>query len=470
MPYETGTILNGKVNNITERGVYVSIDNDTFGFLPNKKMPSLLGEDGIFSGAKYDFVMVAVEKVRSDGMLLLCDVSYWMKQQSIIEFKERYEPGSIFPCEVKKVSASRAEILVDNSIEGTITKEHLGWNAINKVSDVLYEGEPINAVFVGEENGKLLFGLKYLQEKPYDDALYELSLDDLLKHIGHSGTEFIGECQKRGDYLFLENLYSSNPGEEGKILVDPKYGYNLRAIIVNKNCGAIEGNFYKFNLVLLPKDTRLERNQLFQFKAENIQHVLRDPFSDDVLKAFKKNISPATNITAAHLLAEVGKNMYSSKDRMFFELIQNADDASSETGVSVSVKTEGDYLSIVHNGFSFDREDFEAITSAANGTKKANENKTGYKGIGFKSVFTDSEEVMIKTGGYQFKYQKTHPGFNDFEKFYFFVNELSTDEQKSRFLERFSSERARFAGVNDIPWQLEPIWVKRERLRGIELS
>ena len=157
MPYETGTILNGKVNNITERGVYVSIDNDTFGFLPNKKMPSLLGEDGIFSGAKYDFVMVAVEKVRSDGMLLLCDVSYWMKQQSIIEFKERYEPGSIFPCEVKKVSASRAEILVDNSIEGTITKEHLGWNAINKVSDVLYEGEPINAVFVGEENGKLLF-------------------------------------------------------------------------------------------------------------------------------------------------------------------------------------------------------------------------------------------------------------------------------------------------------------------------
>ena len=107
------------------------------------------------------------------------------------------------------------------------------------------------------------------------------------------------------------------------------------------------------------------------------------------------------------------------------------------------------------------------MTSAANGTKKANENKTGYKGIGFKSVFTDSEEVLIKTGGYQFKYQKTHPGFNDFEKFYFFVNELSSDEQKARFLERFSSERARFAGVNDIPWQLEPIWVKRENFPAI---
>lgn len=467
MPYEIGTILNGKVNNITERGVYVTIDNDTFGFLPNKKMPSLLGADGLFSGTKYDFVLVAVEKIRSDGMLLLCDVSYWMKQQSINEFKERYEPGTIFPCEVKKVSSSRAIILVDNTIEGTITKELLGWNAINKVSDVLYEGEPINAVYVGEENGRLLFGMKFLQEKPYDEALYDLSLEDLLKHIGHCGTEFIGECQKHGDYLFLENLYSANSGEEGKILVDPKYGYNLRAIIVSKNCGVAEGGFYKFHLVLLSKDARLERNQLFQFKAEGIQPVPRNPFSDDVLKAFKKNISPATNITAAHLLAEVGKNMYSSKDRMFFELVQNADDASSETGVSVSVKTEGDYLTVVHNGFSFDREDFEAITSAANGTKKANENKTGYKGIGFKSVFTDSEEVLIRTGGYQFKYQKTHPVFSDFEKFYFFVNELSKDEQKARFLERFSSERARFAGVNDIPWQLEPIWVKRENFPAI---
>lgn len=468
MTHEIGTILNGKINNITERGVYVTIDNTTFGFLPNKKMPSLLGEDGLYSGEKYDFVKVVVEKVRPDNMLLLCDISYWMKKRLTNEFKKRYEPGTIFPCEVKKVSASHAEILVDNSIDGIITKEHLGWNVINKVSDVLYVGELINAVFVGEENGKLMFGLKYLQEKPYDEALYDLSIEDLLKRIGHSGTEFIGECQKHGEYLFLENLYSANPGEEGKILVDQKYGYNLRAIIVNKNCSAVEGSFYKFHLVLLPKEARLERNQLFQFKAEGIQFVPRNPFSDDVLKAFKKNTSPATNITAAHLLAEVGKNMYSSKDRMFFELIQNADDASSETGVSVSVKTEGDYLTIVHNGYSFDRDDFEAITSAANGTKKANENKTGYKGIGFKSVFTDSEEVLIRTGGYQFKYQKTHPGFSDFERFYFFVNELSTDEQKAGFLERFSREKSRFAGVNDIPWQLEPIWVKRENFPAIE--
>lgn len=393
MPYNIGTVLDGKVNNVKDTGIYVQIDYDTFGFMPNAKMQSHLDINGVYSGNKYDRIRVVIEDIRPDGMLLFCDLDHWTKKQVLEKFKERYEPGTIFPCEVKTVTASRAEILVCNAVEGYINKEQLGWNAINRVSDILYEGESINAVFVGEENGELLFGLKYLQEKPYDDALYGLSLNDLLGYIRHSGTMFIGECQKRGNYTFFENLYSVNPEEEGKILVDPKYGYNLRAIVPNRNAAVEEGNFYKFNLVLLPKESRLKRNQLFQFRAENIQQVSRNPYSDDMLKAFKKNISPA--------------------------MIQNADDASSETGVSVSVKTEGDYLTVVHNGFSFDREDFEAITSAANGTKKANENKTGYKGIGFKSVFTDSEEVLIRTGGYQFKYQKTHPGFSNFEKFYF---------------------------------------------------
>ena len=269
MPHSVGDILYGKVNNIKDNGVYVSIDNETFGFLPNKKMPSYLDKFGQFTGVKYDRVKVVIEYVRHDGMLLLCDSDYWAKK---LEFISRYKPGTatIFPCEVKSVSNHYATVLVNNTIEGHINKEQLGWNAINKVSDVLYVGEPINAVFVGEENGKLMFGLKYLQDKPYEDALYDLSLEDLLKFCGHSGTEFIGECQFRGSYVFMENLYSNNPGEKGKILTDKKYGYNLKAIVQEMNTGVINGHFYKFNLTLLPKEARLERNQLFQFKAINI--------------------------------------------------------------------------------------------------------------------------------------------------------------------------------------------------------
>ncbi|MBQ9254932.1 MAG: ATP-binding protein [Clostridia bacterium] len=151
--------------------------------------------------------------------------------------------------------------------------------------------------------------------------------------------------------------------------------------------------------------------------------------------------------------------MYASKDRMFFELIQNADDAASENGVIVYIETLGDYLVIRHNGKSFDKDDFYAITSSANGTKKANENKTGYKGIGFKSVFTDSEKVFIKTGGYQFKFDRNDERFTDFDKFYFYVNDINTEEKKQIFIQKFNKERSEFKGVIDIPWQLEPIWV-----------
>ena len=153
--------------------------------------------------------------------------------------------------------------------------------------------------------------------------------------------------------------------------------------------------------------------------------------------------------------------MYSSKDRMFFELIQNADDASSKEGVLLDVFTEGDYLIISHDGFNFDRNDFKAINSSANGTKKANENKTGYKGIGFKSVFTDSEEVFIKTGGYQFKFDKHNSRFSDFESFYFFVREINSEESRINFLNKFADEKKEFNGVKDIPWQIVPIWVDK---------
>lgn len=146
---------------------------------------------------------------------------------------------------------------------------------------------------------------------------------------------------------------------------------------------------------------------------------------------------------------------------MFFELIQNADDASAQKGVNVKIRTIGDYLVIKHNGFAFSKDDFEAITSAANGTKKANENKTGYKGIGFKSVFTDSEEVIIFTGGYKFKFDRNEPIFRNFEDFYFKINNFATEQQKLDFLRTFQSEKKKFEGVKDIPWQLEPIWTEQ---------
>lgn len=471
MKYAIGDTQKARINKIQENGCYCSLTHSQFGFMPNKMMPSYFDENGNLTKSVGDQVTVVVNKISNNGFITLSDISWYEKMREIIrereekaiirqrntDFVSKFELGTKFKAGVLKVRTSMVIIKVED-IQGIIRKEDTNWNEIDRLEDLLFEGETVEVVYIEHKNNKLFFSLKLLNEKPYDEDLYNLSLLDLLKFTGHESNVFIGIAKQYHYGLFIENLYSTSVNQRGKLLVDPFFGYNLRAIVPNANFNIEENKYYKIEIELAPKNKRLERNQLFQFVATNIVET-ENPYKADVNLTFAKSTSPRDCAALAHTLAEVGKNMYSSKDRMFFELVQNADDAAAQKGVNINVKSEGDFLIMRHNGKSFDKDDFDAITSSANGTKKANENKTGYKGIGFKSVFTDSEIVFIKTGGYQFKFDKNDPRFINFEKFYFFVNGYNTEQQKKDFLQKFCSERSKFRGVSDIPWQLEPIWI-----------
>ena len=300
------------------------------------------------------------------------------------------------------------------------------------------------------------------EQRMYSPELYELDLSQLLNKIGIDSPTFIGQAKRSQNGLFFENIYSNSDSKSGVLLSDPIYGYNLKVDIIQQN-GSIdikEGKYYKFRIEFAEnKDIRIERNQPFLFRAIDIEEA-ENPYYNDVKIAFQRNTTnPSSNQRDAKLLEEIGKNMYSSKERMFYELIQNADDSAASNGVKIFAKTDQDYLIIKYNGYSFNKDDFEAITSAANGTKKTNENKTGYKGIGFKSVFTDSTQVYIKTGGYQFRFDKNDKVFEDFDSFYLQNNPtLTNEESKKEFLKLFDYDKKHFNGVHSIPWQLEPIW------------
>ena len=465
-----------RINKIQENGCYCSflpLWQNQFGFMPNRLMPSLFDENGNFTKSVGDNVEVAIYNINDKGFITLSDITTYEKEQDKLRKKEEkaimkqrvesfassHECGTKFEAEVIRVQNSKVIIQVGD-IQGVIKKEDTNWNEIDRLENVLYEGEIINAVYIKNENGNLFFSLKLLNEKPYDETLYDLSLFDLLKYIGHDSNVFIGQAKQSGNFAFIENLYSCDEYQKGKLLIDPIYGYNLKAVVINQfENHIIDGEYYKVELSrLVDKAKRQSRNQLFQFTAEIIGKV-DNPYKKDVDLAFKKLTSPAGNVAIAHLLKEVVGNMLAAKDRMFFELVQNADDAASTKGVHIKVTTEGDFLVVSHNGVSFDKDDFDAIVSAANGTKKTDENKTGYKGIGFKTVFKEANRVFIKTGGYQFKFDKSDARFTDFDSFYFLVNDLRTKEQQQNFLANCMGERNKFKGVEDIPWQLEPIWV-----------
>ena len=107
------------------------------------------------------------------------------------------------------------------------------------------------------------------------------------------------------------------------------------------------------------------------------------------------------------MLSTVTARLATASERMFWELLQNADDKpeiKSSTS-NVTFRLLDNYLLFLHNGQPFTLADVHAIAHGANGRKQEEENMTGYKGIGFKSVFDKSTAVYILSGGYSFRFK-----------------------------------------------------------------
>lgn len=145
----------------------------------------------------------------------------------------------------------------------------------------------------------------------------------------------------------------------------------------------------------------------------------------------QRGATPSDARTIANALSKLTVDLYTdTTERFIFELLQNADDMPNEKNeVNVKFVLSANYLLFMHDGKSFDKEDIEAITDIGNSTKKKNPEQTGYKGIGFKIVFCNSNNVFINSGDYSFSFSKDD---NIYEGL----------------------------AIEEIPWQLKPIWVE----------
>lgn len=108
--------------------------------------------------------------------------------------------------------------------------------------------------------------------------------------------------------------------------------------------------------------------------------------------------------------AEILTGLYTDLNRFIEEVIQNAEDAyrrkiaKTEKG-KIKFLLFNDRIEVLHNGKDFDENDLMSITTFANTTKdKKNEvNLIGKFGIGFKSVFSITDEPAIHSGNYNYK-------------------------------------------------------------------
>lgn len=103
----------------------------------------------------------------------------------------------------------------------------------------------------------------------------------------------------------------------------------------------------------------------------------------------------------------LSKDIYNDSTRFAYELLQNADDASCQSNnLEFQIDFCGDYLIVSHKGKPFSDNDIESICSIGDGMKANDDGQTGFKGIGFKSVFAHANLVIIKSGDFCFKFDR----------------------------------------------------------------
>lgn len=112
----------------------------------------------------------------------------------------------------------------------------------------------------------------------------------------------------------------------------------------------------------------------------------------------------------ANSLDTISDDIYSESERFIYELIQNADDAceNQALGVEIYIEFTPNFVIISHTGKEFSEPDIKAVSSVGSSQKTKNYNQTGYKGIGFKSVFGKSDCVYINSNGFCFRFDKEY--------------------------------------------------------------
>ena len=167
--------------------------------------------------------------------------------------------------------------------------------------------------------------------------------------------------------------------------------------------------------------------------------------SDFILNLQRKRSNyshPDQATSQANSLVLLSSGIYTEEERFVFELLQNAVDAHSITSSCLDVKIllEGDYLIFMHNGDAFTERDIEGLCDVGNGNKMNDVKKIGYKGIGFKSVFMRSTNVTVQSGGYCFKFDKSH--WNNYWDLHWDTYEYGVKDTEKRY---------------SMPWQIIPI-------------
>ena len=487
---QVNDILSATVSEVAETEISVRLGDFTYCRLPIKYLSNnfqkrIKNEINIVG----ENILVAIIRIDQDKRKIQVSmkrVEELSQQEAECKLKSMIEKGNILSGTVIEVQRKYALVQIEGTdVVTRINREELSTNKIVDATSEVYSGQTVNVVYLGEEDGKMVFSRRLLTTSIYSKNLYNLSLSELLVKQGIDKNLFIGRSVRVGDDVFFHDVASVGSkfdGQtffEGRLLQDYITAQTSIVRVHDKKIAMElkENSFYQFSITLANNNIRNSQGSpfIYQTSPDTPIHSIENPYKKEVELVFSKQDSPESNKIIASLLREVGSQLYSEKSRMLFELLQNADDAAPSrfqeeeeitpmVQVCIDVREEG--ILFQHNGCAFNFEDFRSITSAANSTKGVKKKSTGYKGIGFKSVFTNSQSVFIHSKGFQFLFDRNNPIFDytRFDELYRKVRNITSGGEAQKFFSKYSEIRQNYKGIDDIPWQIMPFWDESERI------
>ena len=208
--------------------------------------------------------------------------------------------------------------------------------------------------------------------------------------------------------LFPEGLDNQISGKPARVsiyandkLIKGKE-YTFQAVVNNRQNSLLKHPLYVEYRFVTPTYESQNSLRTKAIDCENYINELQKDY-DDI-----KGIGKITmNGAIRRLTSETNKK----PETFIFELLQNADDypdPKNDGHVDVVFRISEDYLFLSHNGLPFQKNNVLALCSVAAGDKEQDINKTGFKGMGFKSIFKHSNYVLVKSGGFQFRFDEQY--------------------------------------------------------------
>lgn len=199
--------------------------------------------------------------------------------------------------------------------------------------------------------------------------------------------------------------------------IENSFDYKRRISIKHDIQNGLKDNESYEVEVDLHKD-KYRRHNPFSLRIKRFKQMKNDikrhSDDNDLVKVIKRTYRENTDFQYAQQMFNqatsietLSTDIYAENKRFIYELIQNADDAALDSNAALSVDIFDKYVIVSHNGEPFDSRDIQGLCNVGMGTKADDASKTGYKGIGFKSVFGQPDGIVyVKTESTLFRFDR----------------------------------------------------------------